>query len=122
MHLLIDTAVSTPVHEQLHDQVVRLVLAGTLAPGTKLPAIRQLAADLGIANGTVARAYRDLEQEGLLETHRPRGTFVTDRRPRPSEGRRALRDLAARFVEQAAQLGVGPDEAAAAVTAAFRSS
>lgn len=120
MQLHIDTAGTAPVHEQLHDQVVRLVLAGTLASGTRLPSIRQLAADLGIAAGTVARAYRDLEQEAVVVTRRAQGTFVSDRKAPSNERKRALRELAQRFAGQAAQLGVTTDDALAAVAAAYR--
>lgn len=119
MHLIIDSASSTPVHEQIHDQIVRLILAGTLPADTRLPSIRQLAADLGLANGTVARAYQDLEREQFLRTRRPQGTFVCSRRPQKAESRKALQELAERFALQAAQLGVTADEAKAAVTLAY---
>jgi DNA-binding transcriptional regulator YhcF (GntR family) len=120
VQLRIDTASSTPVHEQIHDQISRLVLAGALPTGTRLPSIRQLAGDLGIANGTVARAYRDLEQQHVLLTRRPHGTFVSARRPAPAERRRALQGLAQQFATQALQLGVDVDDALAAVSLAYQ--
>ena len=67
---------ATPPYEQIRAQVSSLIALGTLAPGSRLPTVRSLAADLGIAAGTVARAYRELEQSGLIETRRRNGTVV----------------------------------------------
>ena len=67
---------ATPPYEQIRAQISQLIALGTLAPGTRLPTVRSLAADLGIAAGTVARAYRELEQSGLIETRRRNGTVV----------------------------------------------
>ena len=117
--LHVDTASSVPAYEQLVDQLARLVTGGTLASGTRLPAIRQLAADLGTAPGTVARAYAELEQLGLLRSRRPQGTFVADGAS-ASGRRRMLRELAERFSEQARQLGADSEEAVAALRAAYR--
>lgn len=67
---------ATPPYEQIRAQIASLIAVGALAPGTRLPTVRSLAADLGIAAGTVARAYKELEQSGLLETRRRNGTVV----------------------------------------------
>ena len=67
---------ATPPYEQIRAQIASLIALGTLAPGTRLPTVRSLAADLGIAAGTVARAYKELEQAGLVETRRRNGTVV----------------------------------------------
>jgi DNA-binding transcriptional regulator YhcF (GntR family) len=67
---------ATPPYEQIRAQISSLIALGALAPGTRLPTVRSLAADLGIAAGTVARAYRELEQAGLIETRRRNGTVV----------------------------------------------
>lgn len=72
---------ATPPYEQIRSQVSSLIALGTLAPGTRLPTVRSLAADLGIAVGTVARAYRELEQSGLIETRRRNGTVVAGTPP-----------------------------------------
>ena len=64
--LTIDRRLEVPVYEQVADQVRRLVASGALVPGTALPAVRQLAGDLGVNLNTVARAYRLLEDEGFL--------------------------------------------------------
>jgi len=117
VNVVIDGASSTPVHEQLSEQIGRMVLGGLLSPGTRLPSIRQLANDLGIAPGTVARTYRELEAAGVVRTRRPQGTFVNARRPAARES--ALQQLAQRFVDQARQLGASSEQACQAVDRAF---
>ena len=72
----VDLGSATPPYEQIRAQVSALIALGALAPGTRLPTVQSLAADLGIAAGTVARAYRELEQAGLIETRRRNGTVV----------------------------------------------
>jgi DNA-binding transcriptional regulator YhcF (GntR family) len=74
LHLDPDAAV--PPFEQLRTLVARQVAEGTLPAGTRLPTVRQLAADLGVAANTVARAYKELEADGVVETQGRRGTFV----------------------------------------------
>jgi len=76
--LRVDTGDPTPPYEQLRRQLAGLIGSGTLAPGDRLPPLRQLAADLGLAVGTVARAYRELESAGLVSSRRGGGTRVTD--------------------------------------------
>ena len=68
-----------PPFEQIRAQIASLIAIGALAPGTRLPAVRSLAGDLGLAAGTVARAYKELEQAGLVETRRRNGTVVAGR-------------------------------------------
>lgn len=65
-----------PLADQIQDQVRGLINAGMLPAGQKLPSVRQLAGDLGIAPGTVAKAYKALENEGLLVTRIGSGTRV----------------------------------------------
>lgn len=72
----IDADSAVPPFDQIKAQLRDQVRAGALAPGTRLPSIRQLAGDLGVAPGTVARAYAELEAEGLLDSSRTRGTRV----------------------------------------------
>ena len=73
---VIDTVSATPPFEQLRTQIAGQVASGELPAGTKLATVRQLAADLGLAANTVARAYRELEADGVIATHGRRGTFV----------------------------------------------
>ncbi|PFG44308.1 GntR family transcriptional regulator [Isoptericola jiangsuensis] len=72
----VDLRSPTPVYEQIRSQVAGLVAVGDLAPGDRLPASRTLAHDLGIAVGTVQRAYRELEQSGVVVSRRRTGTVV----------------------------------------------
>jgi GntR family transcriptional regulator len=72
----VDLGSAVPPYEQIRTQISSLIAVGSLAAGTRLPTVRSLAADLGIAAGTVARAYKELEQAGLIETRRRNGTVV----------------------------------------------
>jgi len=95
----------TPPYEQLRRQLTDLIRYGVLRPGERLPPLRQLAADLGLAVGTVARTYRELETAGLVVSRRGGGTRVaaTSRLgPDPAD---ALRERAAAFVRDARLLG-----------------
>lgn len=104
----------TPPYEQLRRQIAAAVDAGSLAPGTRLPTVRQLAADLGIAPGTVMRAYRELEAGGYLLTQRAAGTTVRDRPPK-QRSTSGLDALAESFVGQARLAGAPPEEILAVV-------
>ena len=72
----IDHGSPAPPYEQVRSQVVALVAAGDLLPGDRLPPVRRLAGDLGLASGTVARAYRELEAAGVVVTRGRNGTTV----------------------------------------------
>lgn len=65
-----------PLYVQLKSRLEYMIATGTIAPGTQVPSVRELGAQLGIAPATVQQAYRELQQKGLLETKRGRGTFV----------------------------------------------
>jgi GntR family transcriptional regulator len=67
---------AVPIYRQITDQIRWRVAAGRLAPGEKLPSVRDLASFLLVNPNTVAKVYRDLERDGLLETRRGEGTFV----------------------------------------------
>ncbi|CAB4935114.1 MAG: GntR family transcriptional regulator [Actinobacteria bacterium] len=75
--ITVDVRAAVPPYEQIRTQVTGLVRTGELAQGARLPAIRALAADLGVAPGTVARAYAELEAAGLVTRRRRTGTVVT---------------------------------------------
>jgi DNA-binding transcriptional regulator YhcF (GntR family) len=108
MDIRIDPDSPTPPYEQVRLRIADLAATGALAAGAKLPPVRQLATDLGLAANTVARAYRELEQAGLVETRGRAGTVVTARAARvPVEAQRA----AQRYAEQTRALGL-PAEAA----------
>jgi GntR family transcriptional regulator len=101
---------------QVRDQLLHLVRTGVLPVGSRLPTIRQLAGDLGLAAGTIARVYRELEADGVLRTGRRQGTVVA---AVPTVENNALAEAAARYAARAADLGVDPHTAAAAVLAAW---
>jgi DNA-binding transcriptional regulator YhcF (GntR family) len=73
----VDARAGTPPFEQVRAHIAGLIASGRLAAGTRLPTVRQLATDLGLAATTAARVYRELESDGLVATHGRRGTFVT---------------------------------------------
>ena len=76
MELVINTSDSVPLFAQLIEQIKNAVLDGKLGPGAALPSIRQLANDLGLNQNTVAKAYRLLERDSVIETKGYRGTFI----------------------------------------------
>ena len=118
MILELDARSPVPPYEQLRQQIMAMVAAGSLAVGTRLPSIRQLANDLGLAGGTVARAYRELESDGVVTTHGRHGTVVAaepgDAGPAP-EVLVAARQYAARVQLAGATL----DDALTAVRVAY---
>ena len=65
----LDTQSRTPIYEQLKAQITELVVIGALEPGSQLPSVRSLARDLGVNPNTVQKAYRMMEEEGLVESH-----------------------------------------------------
>ncbi|WP_410574857.1 GntR family transcriptional regulator [Amycolatopsis sp. cmx-4-61] len=104
MKIVVDTENGVPPWRQVHAQVIRAATTGALPEGTRLPPIRQLARDLGLASGTVARAYRELEAAGWVATARARGTVVTIPSGRPDRAA-LLGAAAAEFAGQARDLG-----------------
>jgi DNA-binding transcriptional regulator YhcF (GntR family) len=107
-----DSAVSP--YEQVREQVRARVRSGELAPGTKLPTVRGLAEELGLAPNTVARAYRELEALGVIETRGRAGSVVS------GDGvAQAARQAAHDFTERLRALGVGEAEAIELVRRAF---
>lgn len=104
----VDHEGALPPFEQLKAQVLAGVREGTLLAGTRLPAVRTLAAELGIAPNTVARAYRELEAEGVLETRGRNGTVIKAR----ADDVTALGQLAAReYAARIRELGIAADAA-----------
>ena len=118
--LRIDGDDPTPPYEQLHRQFVTAITFGALEPGTRLPPVRQLAADLGIANGTVMRAYSELESNGLVTARRGGGTKVASV-PRILSFAEQLSSQAATFVAQARLLGATDEAVSEAVQRALAS-
>ena len=121
MIISVDPTLREPPYQQIWMQVVAAVASGTLATGTRLPTIRQLAADLDLAAGTIARAYRELEVAGAIETRGRKGSFVRNAASTPPavERQRQLDTAARACVEVARRLGAPDAEVAAAVARAL---
>jgi GntR family transcriptional regulator len=99
--LTLDPSATVPVSEQLSGQLVALIETGTLSAGARLPAVRGLATELGVAPGTVAKVYRRLEQDGYVTTAGRLGTVVADQHPAVTEqSRRAVRALVQPLLDQ----------------------
>jgi DNA-binding transcriptional regulator YhcF (GntR family) len=111
-----DSGSAVPPFEQVRSGLAARINDRSLAVGTKLPTVRQLAADLGVAPNTVARAYRELEEAGLIETRGRAGSFggASAHQPRP----RAQR-AAAEYAKMTRKLGLDEAEALSIVRAAL---
>ncbi|GII32691.1 GntR family transcriptional regulator [Planotetraspora mira] len=116
--IVIDAASPVPPFEQLRAQFARQIQDRTLAVGSRLPTIRHLAADLGLAVNTVGRAYRELEEAGLIETRGRAGSFVS---AAGEEGRERARRAAADYAAVIASVGIDTGEAIRIVQAALTS-
>ncbi|KJY16177.1 GntR family transcriptional regulator [Streptomyces sp. WM6373] len=118
MKITIDgSAGSAAPYEQLRAQIAARARSGKLPAGFKLPTVRGLAEELGLAANTVAKAYRALETDGVIETRGRNGTFVA------AAGEGAAREAASAaqaFAERVHRLGLTEAEAIAAATAALR--
>ncbi len=104
-----------PIYIQIVEQVKQQVATGVLRAGDQLPTVRQLAADLRVNFNTVARAYRLLDEAGLISTQQGRGTYVLGTPPAALRGalrRAALLSLVRSFLGDAARLGLNPEEVA----------
>ena len=112
----VDPRSGVPLYLQLMEQVKRAVALGTLAGGEQLPTVKSLALGLTINPNTVARAYRDLEREGVIETSPGRGSFVRAESAL-GEARRAADDVArdglAEAIRQAKAMGLDRAQVAA---------
>jgi GntR family transcriptional regulator len=116
--LEVDPGSPVPPYEQLRQQITALVLGGQLAEGERLPSIRQLANDLGLAGGTVARAYRELEADGVVRSRGRHGTTVAGP-PRRAAPPPDLIRAARSFAGDAGRAGATLEDALTAVRIAF---
>ncbi|WP_205753550.1 GntR family transcriptional regulator [Arthrobacter ruber] len=115
--LQIDPASKTPPFEQIKQAILEAANSGEAAVGTRLPPVRALAVHLGIATNTVARAYRELEQAGAVETKGRAGTIIT---AGGDEARRRVAEAAGDFAAVVRSTGVAEGEAVAIIRAALR--
>jgi len=115
MFVELDFRRHVPIYVQIVERLKHLMVTGILKPGDQLPTIRQLADDLRVNFNTVARAYRILDQAGLVSTQQGRGTYVLESLP-PEQSLRireeALKALTRLFLTEVARLGFEPDEVA----------
>ncbi len=113
MLIEIDFRSHVPIYTQIVDQVKQLVASGTLQPGEQLPTVRQLAADLRVNFNTIARAYRMLDEAGVISTQQGRGTYVLEPGTAAETERlreAALESLIRGFLHEAGGLGYGAQE------------
>jgi len=104
----IDTRSGVPLYRQIIEQVKFAIARGEMAPGDQLPTVRQLAVDLSINPNTVIRAYRELEIEGVLDTHQGSGTYVGNHKPEidPLEKQRMLNQIVTDLLARASSYGL----------------
>jgi len=114
--VLVDQSAAKPLFDQLRTQIIDGIRDGKISPGVRLPTVRELAGQLGLAVNTVARAYRELESAGILETRGRFGTFVA--RVDPADA--AMATAAHTFASTARALGIDKADALKYVETAFR--
>lgn len=113
MQLKLDLRSKIPIYVQIMDQIKHKIAIGDLRPEDQLPTVRTLAAELRVNFNTVARAYRQLDEEGLISTQHGRGTYIL---PHPSEEngerlrRQDLKWLTRHYLNEAALLGYSAQE------------
>lgn len=114
--LALDFRSGVPIYTQIVEQIQDRVWSGALRPGDQLPTVRQLASELRVNFNTVARAYRILDEAGLISTQQGRGTYILEQ-PSPDAAaalrHEVLAALTRRWLAEAARLGYTPAEAAA---------
>lgn len=113
----IDRASYTPPFEQLRMQLVEHIRTGQVRPGQRLPTVRKLAGDLELAPNTVARTYRLLEADGLVETKGRNGTIV---RPQGDAAQQEAQAAAQAYAAKVQQLGVSASDALRFVNTALK--
>ena len=120
--LTVDFASSTPIWNQIEENLRRLIASGALGPGAPVPSVRDLAKDLKINPATVAKAYQRLADAGILMVRRGEGTFVANAPPAMprSERTRVLREAADRYAAIAASLGLSAPDASEELDSAWK--
>jgi GntR family transcriptional regulator len=103
----LDASSGVPFYRQIIDQVLLAVADGRLTAGTQLPTVRQLAVDLSVNLNTVAKAYREMEIRGIVQTQQGTGTFIAARTgAKTREKKKALQDLLDRTIANAEAHGI----------------
>jgi GntR family transcriptional regulator len=113
MNLEIDFRSGIPIYLQVVERIKERLAARQLKPGDQLPTVRSLASDLRVNFNTIARAYRIMDEAGIISTQQGRGTYILEM-PSPEVigiiRADALEDLTRRYMEDAKRLGVAPEE------------
>jgi DNA-binding transcriptional regulator YhcF (GntR family) len=115
--IAIDARSATPPFEQLRVQLIDEVKSGALAAGTRLPTVRRLAEDLGLAPNTVARAYRELESDGFIETRGRNGSFVS---AQGDAAEKQAQEAARTYADRIRALGIPQSQALQYITGALQ--
>ncbi len=120
--LQLSAASGVPFYRQVTDQISALVRSGQLEPGTRMPSVRELAAQLMVSLITVRRAYADLEAAGLVIRRQGQGTFVADNVAKASvaKAKEQAHERLEQAVNRALQLGLDPAEVLEAVQLALQ--
>ncbi len=118
----VDPRSGVPLYVQLVEQIKRCIAVGILRPGEQLPTVKQLAIDLTINANTVARAYRDLERDGIIELTQGRGSFVLGNGATAtrSAAKDVGRDVFEDAVREAKSLGLSGEQVTKLFNAAYR--
>jgi GntR family transcriptional regulator len=113
MNLELDFRSGIPIYLQVVERIKERLAAGQLRPGDQLPTVRSLALELRVNFNTIARAYRIMDEAGIISTQQGRGTYILEvPTPEVAESIRiqALEDLTQRYLADAERLGVSPEE------------
>jgi GntR family transcriptional regulator len=113
MNLELDFRSGIPIYLQVVERIKERLASGQLQPGDQLPTVRALASDLRVNFNTIARAYRIMDEAGMISTQQGRGTYILVVPPLEVIGSiraQALEDLTRRYIEDAVRLGAAPEE------------
>jgi GntR family transcriptional regulator len=113
MNLEIDFRSGIPIYLQVVERIKERLASGQLKSGDQLPTVRSLAQELRVNFNTIARAYRIMDESGIISTQQGRGTYILEMPPPEVLGSiraKALEDLTQRYIVDAERLGVAPDE------------
>lgn len=113
MQVRLDFKSESPIYEQIVEQIRQSIASGALKAGEQLPTVRQMAAELRVNFNTVARAYRMLDEAGLISTQQGRGTYILEPESRHAHAHlreEILSNLIQRTLNEALMLGFSEDE------------
>ena len=106
----LDLQSRVPLYEQLQEQIIRLSLMGVLEANEQLPSVRSLAREVGVNPNTVAKAYQELERQGIIYTISGRGNFVSPNALSLQSPRQAALDEVFEALDKALSRGIAPEE------------